>query len=322
MRRRDTLALLLASFVTPARAQDAKLYRLAWLSGSAIPGSETWNEFVAAMRDLGWVEGRNYTVENLRYEGRNERLPAIAAQAVERRFDLVICAGTLPAVAAQRATSTIPIVFYFVGDPVGAGLVASLARPGANVTGLGGLGTGIYAKMLELLIEAAPKSRRVAMIANSAFSLHTGFAAEARSAARALKVSLVPVDVRSAADIDPAFDAIAREKADALLILGQPFLVGEGTRVAKWAIAQRLPTVVPFDGVVPEGILMSYGARLIDDVRRVPYYVDRILKGATPADLPVEQPSRIYLTINLKTAKAIGLTIPASLLSRADVVVQ
>jgi len=325
LRRRDTLMLLVASCVTAiaARAQQAaKVYRLAWLSGTPIVGSAVWPEFVAAMRDLGWIEGKNYTVENLRYEGHSERLPALAAEAVERKFDLIICAGTQPAVAAQRATTTIPIVFYFVGDPVGAGLVATLARPGANVTGLGGLGPGVYAKMLELLTEAAPRARRIAILQNSTFSLHAGFAVDAESAARTMKLALVPVEVRSPEDIDGAFAKIARDKADALLILGQPFLVGQGTRVAKMAIEQRLPTMVPFDGVVYEGILMSYGSKLVDDVRRVPHYVDRILKGASPASLPVEQPSRFYLTINLKTAKAIGLAVPVSLLRRADQVIE
>jgi putative ABC transport system substrate-binding protein len=325
LRRRDTLMLLVASCVTPvaARAQQAgKVYRLAWLSSATIAPSTVWTEFVAAMRDLSWIEGKNYTVENLRYEGRSERLTALAAEAVERKFDLIICAGTLPAVAAQRATTATPIVFYFVGDPVGAGLVASLARPGANITGLGGLGPGVYAKMLELLLEATPKASRVAMLANSTFSLHAGFAADAESAARRMKLTLVPVELRSPEDIDGAFAMIARDKADALLILGQPFLVGQGARVARIAIEQRLPTMVPFDGVVHDGVLMSYGSKLVDDVRRVPHYVDRILKGANPASLPVEQPSRFYLIINLKTAKAIGLTVPASLLQRADQVIE
>jgi putative ABC transport system substrate-binding protein len=325
LRRRDTLMFLAASCMTAAAAQAqqaGKVYRLAWLSGTPIMSSAVWPEFVAAMRDLGWIEGKNYTVENLRYEGHSERLPALAAEAVERRFDLIICAGTQPTVAAQRATTTVPIVFYFVGDPVGAGLVATLARPGANVTGLGGLGPGVYAKMLELLTEAAPRARRIAILLNSTFSLHAGFAADAESAARAKKLALIPVEVRSPEDIDGAFARIARNKADALLILGQPFLVGQGTRVATMAIDQRLPTMVPYEGVVPDGILMAYGSKLVDDVRRVPHYVDRILKGASPASLPVEQPSRFYLTINLKTAKAIGLAVPVSLLRRADQVIE
>jgi putative ABC transport system substrate-binding protein len=324
MRRRDTLGFLIASCVTPVPAQapqDTKVYRLAWLSGTAILASSMWPEFVGRMRELGWIEGRNYKVDNLRYEGHTERLPALAAEAVERKADLIICAGTLPALSAKRATTTIPIVFYFVGDPVGAGVVASLAHPGGNVTGLGGLGPGIYAKMLELLMEAAPKSRRIAMLVNSTFSLHASFAEEAASVAGRMKVALMPIELRSPEAIDGAFATMARGNADALLILGQGFLVGEGPRMAAKAIAQRLPTMAPYDGVVHEGILMSYGSKLADDVRRVPYYVDRILKGAQPASLPVEQPSRFYLTINLKTAKAIGLAVPDALRRRADEVI-
>jgi len=323
MHRRDALAVLLASLAASRAAwAQGKVYRIAWLSGTAVVPGPMYDVFVAAMRDLGWVEGRNYSVDNLLYEGHSERLAVIAADAVARKFDLIICAGTPPAVAAKKATSTIPIVFYFLGDPIGSGVVASFAHPGGNVTGLGGLGPGIYTKMLELLKEAAPKATRVAMLVNSTFSLHAGFFADAEAAARLMRLTLRPVEVRSPDDMDSAFATVKREKPDALLILGQPFLVGQGPRVAKFAIEQRLPTMVPFEGVVNDGILMSYGSRLIDDIRRIPHYVDRILKGTPPGELPVEQPTRFYLTVNLKTAKAIGLMLPASLLSRADVVIE
>jgi len=323
MHRRNALAVLLASLAASRAAwAQGKVYRIAWLSGTAVVPGPMYDVFVAAMRDLGWVEGRNYSVDNLLYEGHSERLAVIAADAVARKFDLIICAGTPPTVAAKKATSTIPIVFYFLGDPIGSGVVASFAHPGGNVTGLGGLGPGIYTKMLELLKEAAPKATRVAMLVNSTFSLHAGFFADAEAAARLMRLTLRPVEVRSPDDMDSAFATVKREKPDALLILGQPFLVGQGPRVAKFAIEQRLPTMVPFEGVVNDGILMSYGSRLIDDIRRIPHYVDRILKGTPPGELPVEQPTRFYLTVNLKTAKAIGLMLPASLLSRADVVIE
>ncbi len=324
MRRRDTLAFILAFCATPrtGRGQQAKAYRVAWLSGTAIAAGDVWTEFVAGMRELGWIEGQNFIVENLRYEGRSERLSAVAAEAVQRSFDLIICAGTPPAVAARDATTTIPIVFYFVGDPMGAGLVASLARPGGNITGLGGLGPGVYGKMLELLIDAVPTANRIAMLANSSFSLHAGFGADAEAAARKMKLTLKSVELRSPEDIDSAFATIARDKADAVLILGQPFLFGQGARVARMAIEQRLPAMIPFEQVVHDGILMSYGTKVLDDIRRLPYYLDRILKGGSPATLPVEQPSRFYLTINLKTAKAIGVTVPTSLLQRADLLIK
>jgi putative ABC transport system substrate-binding protein len=323
-RRRQTLRFLLATCATRAGAQPTPgmSYRLAWLSGSAVIPGPVYNEFVTAMRDLGWHEGRHYVAENLRYEGQPDRLPAIAADVVARKFDLIICAGTPPAIAAQRATSTIPIVFYFVGDPVGAGLVATLGRPGRNATGLGGLGVGIYAKMLELLLEAAPKASRIAILLNSTFSLHTSFKADIEAMAQRARITLLPVELRSADEIDSAMAAIVREKPHALMILGQPFLVAHGARFARFGLEHRLPTMVPFEGVVYDGILMSYGSRLIDDVRRVPYYVDRILNGASPANLPVEQATRFYLTINAKTAKAIGLALPASLRERADQVVE
>lgn len=322
MRRRDTLALLVVAGAAPRalHAQSTKVHRLAWLSGTAVAPSEVWSAFLAGMRELGWTEGRNFTVENLRYEGNGERLAAIAAEAVQRKFDLIIAAGTPPAIAAKAATSTIPIVFYFVGDPIGSALVANLGRPGGNVTGLGGFGAGVYGKMLELLVEAVPKARRIAMLVNPAFSSHATFAADAAVAARTMKVTLNPFELRSPAEIDGVFATIARSKPDALLILAQPFLFNQGARLAKMAVDHRLPAMSPIEHVTQEGLLMSYGSRIIDDARRMPYFVDRILRGEHPGSLPVEQPRLFYLAINRKTANAIGITIPPALLQRADLV--
>jgi putative tryptophan/tyrosine transport system substrate-binding protein len=325
MRRRDALALILAVCSSPVAAQTqqpGKVHRIAWLSSASYLGSPNWAAFIDAMRELGWVEGQNFSVDHLLYEGRLERLPALAAEAVQRNVDLIICAGTPPAMAAKNATTTIPILFFFVGDPVGAGLVASLSRPGGNITGLGGLGAGIYAKMLALLKEAAPKATRIALLLNPAHPLHAAFRADAESAAKGLKVSVIPVEQRTPDDLGRAFATIASEKLDALLILGQPFQFGQGARIAAMAIEQRLPAMIPFEEVARDGVLMAYGSRLIDDLRRLPHYVDRILKGAKPADLPVEQATRFYLTLNLQTAKAIGLTLPPSLLQRADQLIQ
>jgi putative ABC transport system substrate-binding protein len=325
MRRRDTLAFILAFCSAPLAVQGqqaTRVYRIVWLSGTPAAPSPVWTEFLAGMRELGWIEGQNFTVENLRYEGSRERLRALAAEAVQRKFDLIIGAGTLPTTAAKDATTTIPILFYYVGDPVGAGFVASFARPGGNITGLGGLGPGVYAKMLALLKEAVPKANRIAMLTDPTFPLHAAFAVDAESAAQSQKVTLQPVALRSPEELDSAFATIARSKVDALLILGQPFLFGQGARVAAMAIEQRLPAMIPFEEVARDGIMMSYGSRVVDDARRLPYYVDRILKGAKPADLPVEQPTRFYLTINLKTAKAIGLSVPHLLLQRADQVIE
>ena len=323
MRRRDTLPFILALCAAPPTTQGqqaGKVYRIAWLTSMSMAASQALTEFVRGMRELGWIEGQNFTIENLYYEGRGERLPALAAEAVQRKVDLILCAGTQTTTAAKDATTTIPILFYFVSDPVGSGFVASLARPGGNLTGMGGLGPGIFLKMLELLKEAVPKATRIAMFTNP--TLHAAFGVDAESAARSLKVTLKPIELRSPEELDSAFATIAREKVDALLIPGQPFLFREGARVAKMAIEQRLPAMIPFEEVARDGVLMSYGSRIIDDLRRLPHYVDRILKGAKPAELPVEQPTRFYLTINLKTAKAIGVTVPPSLLQRAAQVIE
>ena len=295
IRRRDTLPFILALCAAPPITQGqqpGKVYRIGWLTSMSMAASQAWTEFVRGMRELGWIEGQNFTIENLFYEGRSERLPAIAAEAVQRKVDLIMCAGTQTTTAAKNATTTIPILFYLVGDPVGSGLVASLARPGGNLTGFGGLGPGVFAKHMELLKEAVPKATRVAMLINPTIPLHTAFGVDAESAAQRLKLTLRPVEFR------------------------------EGARVAKMAIDQRFPAIVPFEEVARDGVLVSYGSRSIDDFRRVPHYVDLILKGAKPADLPVEQPTRFYLTINLKTAKALGVTIPQSLLLRADEVIE
>lgn len=240
---------------------------------------------------------------------------------MQRKVDLIVTAGTASTIAARNATSTIPIVFLFVGDPVGSGLVASLTRPGGNITGLGGVGPGVHTKHVELLKEAVPAATRIAMLTNSAFSLHTIYRAEVEPTARRLGVTVTPVEVRVPEEIDGAFATIAREKLDGLLMLGQPILFGAREKVARLALQQRLPAVVVFSELAQAGVLMSYGG-VIDDFRRLPYYIDSILNGVKPGELPVEQPTRFYLTVNLKTAKAIGLTIPQSLLLRADEVIQ
>ncbi len=325
MHRRTTLEFILALWGMPLGgwAQQASTSRLAWLTSRPIESrTALWAEFSAGMRELGWIEGRDFTVENLHYDGRSERLPALAAAAVQRKFNLILCAGRLPAVAAREATSTIPIVFHYVDDPVGASLVASLPRPGGNITGLGGLWRGISGKMLELLTEATPMATRIALLTDPTLAQMADFEAEANAVAQRMKVTLTSIELRSPDGLDSTFATVARDKPDALLIWGQPFLFAQGARLAKLAIEQRLPAIIPFEEVAQDGILMSYGAKILDDARRLSYYVDRILKGANPGTLPVEQPSRFYLTINLKTAKAIGLTLPLPLLQRAHQLIE
>jgi putative tryptophan/tyrosine transport system substrate-binding protein len=313
---------LVAAGLAVCAQTPGKVYRIGWLSSNPYAGTPLLDAFNQGMRELGWIEGRHYTIDNLYMEGRNERLPALAAELVQRKVDLLVGSGSPQTTALKNATATIPILFFYVGDPVGSGFVASLARPGGNVTGLGGLGPGVHAKQLELLREVVPKASRIAMLHNPAFSLHALNRAEVEPAARSLGVTLRPIELRSPDDIDAAFATLGREPADALLIFGQPFLFTHGARVAKLAIEQRLPAIIPFQEVARDGILMSYGWKLIDDIRRLPYFVDRILKGAKPADLPVVQPSRFYLTVNQKTAKALGITIPQSVLLRADEVIE
>jgi putative ABC transport system substrate-binding protein len=278
--------------------------------------------FVDGMRELGWIEGKNFTVDNLRSDGHSERFAALAAELVKRKVDLIVTAGTPPTTAAKNATGTIPIVFFFVGDPIGSGFVASLAHPGGNVTGLGGLGPGEHKKQLQRLKESIPAATRIAMMINPALPLHDIYRGELEPTARDLGVTLVPVEARQPNDLTGTFSAIARAKVNALLILGQPFLFGERDVIARLALEHGLPAMVPFVELAHAGVLLSYGSRVVDDVRRLPYYVDRILKGAKPGELPVEQPTRFYLTINLKTANAMGVTIPPSLLARADEVIQ
>jgi putative tryptophan/tyrosine transport system substrate-binding protein len=316
-------ALLMAARVGEAQQRSpGSLVRIGWLSGSPYAGSPLWAAFIGGLQERGWVEGRNFTIEPLYSEGRAERFVDLVAELVRRKVDLIIAEGTAPAAAAGQATSITPIVFFYVGDPVGSGLVASLAHPGANLTGTGGLGTWTAVKLLELLKEALPHASRVGVFVNSTIAQHRMFRDDLEPGARSLGVTLRFVEVRSPDDLDGAFTMMADHKIDALLILGQGMMFSHRVRVARQALEHRLPAIIPFGEVAEAGVLMSYGPRLIDDMRRLPRFVDRILKGAKPADLPVEQPMRFYLTINHKTAKALGLTIPAPLLARADQVIE
>ena len=316
------LVLLSAPYTGEAQ-QAGRVYRIGWLGNAPpSPNDPMWEAFIGAMRERGWVEGRNFTLERRFSENRNERLPELATELVRVKVDLLVTAGTAATAAAKRATTTVPIVFLLVGDPVGSGFVASLAQPGGNITGLGGLGAGLHAKMLELLKEAVPQASQIAMFVNSTFPLHAKYRTEVEPVARTLRITLKPVEVRTPDDLAGAFATIAHEKLEALLILGQPLMYGLRARVAKLTLDHRIPAVIVWSEAVEAGVLMSYGDRTIDSARRLPYYVDRILKGAKPADLPVEQSSTFYLSINLRTAKELSLTIPPSLLLRAHQIIE
>ena len=280
--------------------------------------------FRQGLRELGWVEGQNIVIDYRYAEGRVDRLPDLAAELVRLKVDLIVAsAGTQAATAAKNATETIPIVMIYVRDPVGTGLIASLARPGGNVTGVSGsAGLEIVAKQLELLKETVPKIRRVAILSNPANAYHQLAIREVNVAARSLGVQLQLLEARGPNEFDGAFAAMATERVGALLVLSDAIFNSHRTRLADLAARSRLPAAYGVRESVEAGGLMSYGPSFLDLFRRSAAYVDKILKGAKPGDLPVEQPTKIELVINLKTAKALGLTIPPSLLQRADQVIE
>ncbi|MGI8895900.1 MAG: ABC transporter substrate-binding protein [Casimicrobiaceae bacterium] len=320
MRRRDLLSLPLGMFPTWLAAQSAKVYRIGWLSAGP-PIDALWKVFIDGLRDRGWIEGKNVAFDFRASEGRDERFPTLRAELVQRRVDLIVTGGTPPTVAAAKVTTTIPIVFWSVGDPVGLGLVESLARPGRNLTGTGALGPA-HAKMLELLKEVFPKATRIAMFFNDAFPLLVSQRPQIDAMARRLGVELTAIQVRGPEDIERAFGTVAHGKFDALFIVGQPFLAAERVRLAKLALETRIPAISPFNVATEAGLLMSYGSRFVDDMRRLPDYIDRIFKGAKPGDLPVEQPTTFHFVINLRTAKAIGVVVPPAMVARADQLIQ
>ena len=279
------------------------------------------DSFRQGLRERGYVEGQNTVIEYRSADGKIERLPALAAELARLKVDLIIAGSTPMARAAQQATSTIPIVAPVMGDPVGDGLVASLARPGGNITGSTFLSPELVPKRLALLKEALPKVSRVAALWHpGAFGDRTtrDMLKQTEAAARALGVQLQLVEVRGLDEIDRAFSTMTKERPDALVVFPSPMLFGGRSRIVDLAAKHRLPSMTGNREYVEVGGLIAYGASVTDLYRRAATYVDKILKGAKPADLPVEQPTRFELVINLKTAKALGLTIPQSLLGRAD----
>ena len=279
--------------------------------------------FRQRLRELGWVEGQNIVIDYRYAEGRVDRLPDLAAELVRLRVDLIVSEGTQGPAAAKNATETIPIVMINPRDPVGTGLITSLARPGGNVTGMsGGAGLDIFAKQLALLKETVPEVRRVAILSNPDNAYHQLAIREVNVAARSLGVQLQLLEARGPNELDGAFAAMARERLGALLVLSDAIFSFHRTRIADLAARSRVPAAYSVRESVEAGGLMSYGASFADLYRRAATYVDKILKGAKPADLPVEQPTRFELVINLKTATALGLEVPPTLLARADEVIE
>jgi len=316
-------AVLFALSVSAEAQQPTKIPRigyLAFVSLSAI--SSRIEAFRQGLRELGYVEGKNIVIDWRSADGKLDRLPALAAELVRLKVDIIVTAGPVLTRAAKEATSTIPIVMTFDPDPVGSGFVASLARPGGNITGLSTLSPEISGKQLELLKETVTKLSRVAVLGNSTSPGNAQALSEMELAAGALKVKLQYLDVLSPKDIETTFRAASKGRAGAVLVLPSPVLTSQRTQIVDLAVKSRLPAIYWRSDFVEAGGLMSYGASQNDLDRRAATYVDKILKGRTPADLPVEQPMKFEFIVNLKAAKQIGLTIPPNVLVRADKVIR
>jgi len=319
------LAVVLAvSLLAPLAVEGqevGKTSRIGFLSPYSPDFDATWRAaFRGGLRDLGYLEGNNIVIEARHAGGQFERLPALAAELARLKIDVFLIHGFIAIDAAKKASSTIPIVFVANPDPVGLGTVASLARPGGQVTGLSDLHSGLNAKRLELLKEIAPSASRVGVLMNPNSPVYVAQWKDLQLAAPALHLTVVPVEVRGLEDIDRAFSTIRKEGVQALNVLGGWPM--NHKRVADLARKSRIPTISTTRKTAEVGLLMTYGADFPDLYRRAATYVNKILKGAKPGDLPVEQPTKFELVINMKTAKALGLTIPQTLLLRADEVIQ
>jgi putative tryptophan/tyrosine transport system substrate-binding protein len=308
-----------------AGAQSAgKVYRVGYLTaGSITANPHVLEAFRQGLRELGWVEGQNIVIEYRSAEGRFDRLPGLAAELIRLRVDVIVGTPTPAAIAAKNASGTVPIVGVSLTVPVELGLITSLARPGGNVTGVSySVGADIFGKDLELLKQVIPRVRRVAVLSNPTGPAQPLTISNIKEATRSLELQLQLVEARGPGDFDGAFAAMVRERVGAVLVVTDPVYIPHRARLVRLAAKNRLPSIFTQRADVEAGGLMSYGPNFPDMYRRAATYVDKILKGARPADLPTEQPTKFELVINLKTAKALGLTIPPSLLQRADEVIQ
>ena len=313
------IGFVLANIQFAEAQQPPKLPRIGFLGGGSPLRYEAFRQ---GLRELGYVEGKNIVLEQRSAEGRLDRLAAVATELVQLKVDVIITSGATVTRAAKQATATIPIVMLQDPDPVGNGFVASLARPGGNITGLSSLIAEISGKRLELLKEIVPRLSRVAVLGNSTNVGNAQQLKETERAAGVFGMQLQSLDVVDARDVEPAFAAARKLRADALVVLRGPLLNVERTKIIELAGKSRLPATYPQSRYVEDGGLMSYGVSVAELERRAATYVDKILKGAKPADLPVEQPTTFELFINLKTAKQIGLTIQPNVLARADKVIK
>ena len=325
MRRRDFIKVIAGSAVAWPGAvhaqQPGRVYRIGFIT-AGVPIPALQRAFYDALRMLGWTENKNFVVEERHSENRLDQLPALVEELVRLNVDVIVAAGTLAPLAAKKATATIPIVMTSAGDPLGAGLVASLALPGGNVTGLSLMAPDLGGKRLELLKEIIPVLASVAIIWNAANPYPALVFNETRAAARKLRIEIQSLEVRMPDDINGALEAAVRKNANALITVEDPLTVNHRKQIAGFAAQNRLPAIYGLREFVDAGGFVSYGAHIADLYRRAAMYVDRIFKGAKPSDLPVEQPTKFELVINLKAAKALGITVPPSLLARADEVIE
>jgi putative ABC transport system substrate-binding protein len=316
-------AVLLAGSLTAQAQQAAKVYRIGVLSGSSAASSKSGMEqFREGLRQLGYVEGQNIIIEYRWAEGQLNRLPQFATDLTRIAPDLIIAVASQAAVAAHEATTSIPIVMILVGDPVYLGLAASLARPGKNLTGLTSFGPELVAKQLSLLTEAVPNVKRIAILLNPGNRLNPPWLKDLEAAARTLAVQLQVLNIAGPDDVATAFRDLVKGRAGAILVATDQVVSLQAAQINALALSNRLPTISGSQALMDAGGLMTYWIDVLALFRRAPSYVDKILKGAKPGDLPIEEPTKFEFIINLKTAKALGLTIPQALLVRADKVIE
>ena len=324
IRFRFTICALLLALSVPVEAQQmGKVARVGFLGNStAALEANLIGPFREGLRDLGYVEGKNIVIEWRWAEGKYERFPSLIAELIASKVDLIVTAGTPASLAVKKATMSIPLVMIAVGDPVATGLVASLARPGGNITGLTSISAEMEGKRLELLREVVPKISHIAVLWNAGSPVQVIQERETRVAAEVLGMKMLSLGVRTQEEIETAFATIVRERPGALLVLADRLFLHHRARIMDFALQHRLPGVQAYVELVEAGGLMSYGPSYPGMHRRAAYFVDRILKGAKPADLPVEAPAKFELVVNLETAKQFGVTIPPNVLARADRVIK
>ncbi len=314
---------LLAVPLAAEAQQPGKVFRVGFLTAySSSADASLFDSFRQGMRNLGYEEGRNVAYETRWAEGRLERLPGLAAELVALKPDVMLVSSTPAVLAAKKTTKTIPIVMTSVGDPVGTGLVDSLARPGGNITGNTTLIVEMAGKRLELLKQTVPRLSRVAVLGHPGDPIFAGQIRHAQAVARALKVEVFPVEIRAISELDRAFETIVKRRADGVLRLGDALVIPGRKRTSELAMEHRLPTMANRVEEAEAGLLISYGPNRVELSHQAATYVDKILKGAKASDSPVEQPTKFEMAINLKTAKALGITVPQSVLGRADKVIE